>query len=79
MRLSGCPSLTMRDARDPLKDGPTAYVDENCLACGLCGEAAHAARLCPSFYRAERLANPRPWQRLGARLNERWLSWLGAA
>lgn len=79
MRLSGCPSLTMRDARDPLKDGPTAYVDENCLACGLCGEAAHAARLCPSFYRAERLANPKPWQRLGARLNERWLSWLGAA
>lgn len=79
IRLSGCPSLTLCAATDPLKDGPTACVDENCLACGLCGEAAHAARLCPSFYRAERIANPNVWQRLGAWLSESFVKALGAA
>jgi indolepyruvate ferredoxin oxidoreductase, alpha subunit len=79
MRLSGCPSLTLSPARDPLKDGPTAYVDENCLACGLCGEAAHTARLCPSFYRAERVANAGLWHRLRARLSSGLLSLLGAS
>ncbi len=58
MRLSGCPSLTLRPGFDPLKDGPSAMVDENCVACGLCGEAAHAAALCPSFYRARAIKNP---------------------
>jgi indolepyruvate ferredoxin oxidoreductase alpha subunit len=78
IRLSGCPSLTLAAAADPLKDGPTAFVDENCLACGLCGEAAHAARLCPSFYKAERVANPNVWQRLGARMSEGLMKALGA-
>jgi indolepyruvate ferredoxin oxidoreductase alpha subunit len=78
IRLSGCPSLTLSAATDPLKDGPTAYVDENCLACGLCGEAAHAARLCPSFYKAERVINPSTWQRLGARVSEGVVKALGA-
>ncbi len=71
IRLSGCPSLTVREATDPLKDGPTAYVDENCLACGLCGSVAHTERLCPSFYRAERIANPTIWQRARSRLLRR--------
>ncbi|MFQ5409250.1 MAG: thiamine pyrophosphate-dependent enzyme [Anaerolineales bacterium] len=78
MRLSGCPSLTLCPAADPLKDGPTAYVDQNCVACGLCGEAAHAARLCPSFYRARRIVNPGVWQRLRARTSTQLLTWMGA-
>ncbi|MDZ7810793.1 MAG: hypothetical protein U5L11_12665 [Arhodomonas sp.] len=28
------------------------------MGCGLCGEVAHAAALCPSFYRAEIITNP---------------------
>jgi indolepyruvate ferredoxin oxidoreductase alpha subunit len=78
IRLSGCPSLTLRVATDPLKDGPTAFVDENCLACGLCGEAAHAARLCPSFYKAERVINPNMRQRLGAAVSDGLMKVLGA-
>jgi len=58
MRLSGCPSLTIKDNPDPLKDDPVASVIETCVGCGLCGEVAHAAVLCPSFYRAEVVQNP---------------------
>jgi len=79
IRLSGCPSLTLDATTDPLKDGPTAYVDENCLACGLCGEAAHAAGLCPSFYKAERVANPNAWQRLSTGVGDRLMKMLGAS
>jgi indolepyruvate ferredoxin oxidoreductase alpha subunit len=59
IRLSGCPSLTIKDAADPLKVDPVAYVDNSCVGCGLCGEVAHAAVLCPSFFRAEIVQNPR--------------------
>ena len=72
MRLSACPSLTLRHAFDPLKNGPAAMVDENCVACGLCGEAAHVAALCPSFYRARTISNAgvlgKVWSRTSARL-----------
>jgi indolepyruvate ferredoxin oxidoreductase alpha subunit len=40
-----------------------AQVDNNCVGCGLCGEVAHAAVLCPSFYRAEVIQNPNVWDR----------------
>jgi indolepyruvate ferredoxin oxidoreductase alpha subunit len=33
------------------------------VGCGLCGEVAHAAVLCPSFYRAEIVNNPTGWDR----------------
>ena len=79
MRLSGCPSLTLRPAKDPLKDGPTAFVDESCVACGLCGSAAMTARLCPSFYSARRLANPSGWQRLGNAVGAGFLKMLRAS
>jgi indolepyruvate ferredoxin oxidoreductase alpha subunit len=79
MRLSGCPSLTLRKAEDPLKDGPTATVDSSCLACGLCGATAHAARLCPSFYKARRVADPGWGGRLQARINHFLLTLLGAS
>lgn len=58
IRLSGCPSLTIRDNPDPLREDPVAYVDHGCVGCGVCGEVSHAAVLCPSFYRAELIHNP---------------------
>ncbi len=63
IRLSGCPSLTIKDNPDPLRTDPVVYVNQGCLGCGLCGEVAHAARLCPSFYRAEIVHNPTRFDR----------------
>jgi indolepyruvate ferredoxin oxidoreductase, alpha subunit len=57
IRLSGCPSLTLKDHPDPLRDEPVTTVDNSCVGCGTCGEVAHAATLCPSFYRADILQN----------------------
>jgi indolepyruvate ferredoxin oxidoreductase alpha subunit len=58
MRFNGCPSLTLKDNPDPLRDDPVAHVDASCVGCGLCGEVAHAAVLCPSFYEARVVHNP---------------------
>jgi indolepyruvate ferredoxin oxidoreductase alpha subunit len=63
IRLSGCPTLTLKDNPDPLRRDPVATVIEGCVGCGLCGENAHAAVLCPSFYRAEVVQNPTAWDR----------------
>ena len=76
IRLSGCPTLTLKDNPDPLKVDPVATVIDGCVGCGLCGENAHAATLCPSFYRAEVVQNPKLHERLWARwqsLATRWL------
>src|SRR3546814_14530427 len=43
IRLSGCPSLTVRDSGDPLKEDPVAYIDNSCVGCGNCGEVAVSA------------------------------------
>ena len=40
MRLSGCPSLTLKSLDDPLRDDPVAAIDETCVGCGHCGEVA---------------------------------------
>jgi indolepyruvate ferredoxin oxidoreductase alpha subunit len=64
IRLSGCPTLTLKDNPDPLKVDPVATVIDGCVGCGLCGANAHAATLCPSFYRAEVVQNPRWSERL---------------
>ncbi len=64
IRLSGCPSLTIKDSADPLKVDPVAHVNNNCVGCGLCGEVSHAATLCPSFYRTEIVNNANAWDRL---------------
>jgi indolepyruvate ferredoxin oxidoreductase, alpha subunit len=61
IRLSGCPSLTVKKNPDPLRTDPVAHVDNSCVGCGVCGEVAHAAVLCPSFYRAELIYNPSRW------------------
>ena len=68
IRLSGCPTLTVKDNPDPLRSDPVATVIEGCVGCGLCGENAHAAVLCPSFYRAEVVQNPNLWDKLLAKL-----------
>ena len=68
IRLSGCPSLTVKKNPDPLRTDPVAYVDNSCVGCGVCGEVAHAAVLCPSFYRAELVYNPSGWDRVLARV-----------
>jgi indolepyruvate ferredoxin oxidoreductase alpha subunit len=39
---------------------------QSCVGCGLCGEVAHAAVLCPSFYRASIVSNPSRWERARA-------------
>jgi len=64
IRLSGCPSLTVKENPDPLRSDPVAHVDNSCVGCGVCGEVADAAVLCPSFYRAELVYNPSRWDRL---------------
>jgi indolepyruvate ferredoxin oxidoreductase alpha subunit len=76
IRLSGCPSLSVRDSGDPLKDDPVAHVDASCVGCGHCGEVADAAVLCPSFYRADIIDNPTKADRLVARVRAALIGWL---
>ena len=76
MRLSGCPSLSVKVLDDPLRDDPVAAIDESCVGCGNCGEVADAAALCPSFYRADVIHNPSGWDRAAARLRARVTGWL---
>jgi indolepyruvate ferredoxin oxidoreductase alpha subunit len=76
IRLSGCPSLTVKDSSDPLKVDPVAHVNNGCVGCGLCGEVAHAAILCPSFFRAEIVQNPNPWDRFLDRVRSTLIGWL---
>jgi indolepyruvate ferredoxin oxidoreductase alpha subunit len=76
IRLSGCPSLSLKPTDDPLKDDPVAAVDNGCVGCGNCGEVAEAAVLCPSFYRTEIIFNPSRWDRRLAALRERVIGWL---
>ena len=68
IRLSGCPSLTIAPSPDPLRTDPVATVLDSCTGCGLCGEVAHAAVLCPSFFRADIISNPNTWDRSKARI-----------
>jgi indolepyruvate ferredoxin oxidoreductase alpha subunit len=68
IRLSGCPSLSVKDNPDPLRRDPVATVLDSCVGCGVCGETAHAAVLCPSFYRAEIISNPTRRDKLTSRV-----------
>lgn len=68
IRLSGCPSLTVKESRDPLRVDPVAHVNNDCVGCGVCGEVSDAAALCPSFYRVDITRN--------AGFFERGLHWL---
>jgi indolepyruvate ferredoxin oxidoreductase alpha subunit len=68
IRLSGCPSLSVKPNPDPLRTDPVATVLDSCVGCGLCGEVSHAAVLCPSFYKAQIVSNPTRWDRLRQRV-----------
>jgi indolepyruvate ferredoxin oxidoreductase alpha subunit len=68
IRLSGCPSLSVKHVDDPLKDDPVAAIDNSCVGCGNCGEVSEAAVLCPSFYRADIIHNPTGIDRFLARV-----------
>jgi indolepyruvate ferredoxin oxidoreductase alpha subunit len=76
IRLSGCPTLSIKPSPDPLRVDPVATVLEGCVGCGLCGANAHAASLCPSFYRAEVIHNPNWRDRLAARVRDRVIRWM---
>ena len=70
IRLSGCPSLSIMPSPDPLRTDPVATVLDSCVGCGLCGEVADVAVLCPSFYRAQIVSNPTRWDRLRQRVRQ---------
>jgi indolepyruvate ferredoxin oxidoreductase, alpha subunit len=76
IRLNGCPSLSLLDNPNPLKRDPVARVLDSCVGCGLCGELAHAATLCPSFYRAEIVYHPGLWERWTWRLARALISFV---
>jgi indolepyruvate ferredoxin oxidoreductase alpha subunit len=76
IRLSGCPSLTVAPNPDPLRTEPVTKVINSCVGCGLCGEVAHAAVLCPSFYRASIVNNPTGWDRFKAKVRNAVIGFL---
>ena len=78
MRLSGCPSLSVKRLDDPLRDDPVASIDQTCVGCGNCGEVADAAVLCPSFYRADVVHNPSGMDRFVSGIRSRFIGWLQA-
>ncbi|GAB4347552.1 MAG: indolepyruvate ferredoxin oxidoreductase subunit alpha [Oricola sp.] len=76
MRLSGCPSLSLKKLDDPLRDDPVAHIDQSCVGCGNCGEVADAAILCPSFYRADVVHNPGSLEKWWAAMRRKLIDWL---
>jgi indolepyruvate ferredoxin oxidoreductase alpha subunit len=76
IRLSGCPSLTIKPNPDPLRTDPVASVVDSCVGCGLCGEVAHAAVLCPSFFKSRVVVNPSGIERWLERLRRSVITWL---
>jgi indolepyruvate ferredoxin oxidoreductase alpha subunit len=74
IRISGCPSLSITANPEPLRKEPIATVLSSCVGCGLCGENAHAAALCPSFYRTQVISNPSGWERFKTSLRNAYIS-----
>lgn len=78
IRVSGCPSLTIKPNPDPMRTDPVATVIDSCVGCGVCGANAHAASLCPSFYRTDLVHNPTRRDRALARTRGGWTRMLSA-
>ena len=76
IRLSGCPSLSVKYLDDPLRDDPVAAIDNSCVACGNCGDVADAAVLCPSFYRADVIRNANGWDHFKMKVRRAVISFL---
>jgi indolepyruvate ferredoxin oxidoreductase alpha subunit len=66
--LSGCPSLSLTPGPNPLRHHLIVDVDSSCTGCGLCGELAEAAKLCPAFFELIVVSNPTRWERIRHRL-----------
>jgi indolepyruvate ferredoxin oxidoreductase alpha subunit len=77
IRLSGCPSLTVKPNEDPLRTDPVAHVNNDCVGCGLCGEVSHAAQLCPSFAEINVIENPSLWDRARHKVSTTLIGWFG--
>ena len=76
IRLSGCPSLSIKPNPDPLRTDPVATVMDSCVGCGVCGEVSHAAVLCPSFYKAQIVSNPSRWDLVRESFRAKVIGWL---
>ena len=74
IRLSGCPSLTIKENPDPLREDPITYIDNSCVGCGVCGSNAHSAVLCPSFVRVDLVFNPSAIDKMMHNLREKAIS-----
>ena len=73
IRISGCPSLTITSNPDPMRTDPVATVLDSCVGCGVCGANAHAAVLCPSFYRTDVIHNPSLRDRVLVKARAWWI------
>ncbi|WCB93367.1 hypothetical protein DSM104299_02080 [Baekduia alba] len=78
IRISGCPSLTITSNPDPMRTDPVATVLDSCVGCGVCGANAHAAVLCPSFYRTDVIHNPTTKDKVLVKLRRWWMKRLSA-
>ncbi|GAB2825660.1 indolepyruvate ferredoxin oxidoreductase subunit alpha [Alpinimonas psychrophila] len=78
IRVSGCPSLTIKDNPDPMRTDPVATVIDSCVGCGVCGANAHAASLCPSFYRTDVVINPNLADRILGSVRSAWITMLSS-
>jgi indolepyruvate ferredoxin oxidoreductase alpha subunit len=77
IRLSGCPSLTIKPNEDPLRTDPIAHVNNDCVGCGVCGEVSHAAQLCPSFAQIDIVQNPNWFDRFRRKVSAKAIRMLG--
>ncbi|MGI9553574.1 MAG: thiamine pyrophosphate-dependent enzyme [Thermodesulfobacteriota bacterium] len=76
MRYNGCPSLTLKDSPTQLRDDQIAHIEQSCVGCGLCGEIAHAAVLCPSFFKVNIINNPNYFDKIKSKINHSLISLL---
>ncbi|HET6505350.1 MAG TPA: indolepyruvate ferredoxin oxidoreductase subunit alpha [Baekduia sp.] len=79
IRISGCPSLTIASNPDPMRTDPVATVLDSCVGCGVCGANAHAAVLCPSFYRTDVIHNPTTKDKALVKVRRWWMRRLSAS
>ena len=56
-----------------MRTDPVATVLDSCVGCGVCGANAHAAVLCPSFYRSDVVHNPTLRDKVTARVRAWWM------
>lgn len=76
IRISGCPSLTIKNNPDPLKIDPVAHVDNSCVGCGVCGDNVLTAVLCPSFSEIKIIDNPSLMELLVAGFRSSIIGWM---